>query len=51
MKYNYIIKGEAKMAENKRNEIINWINFGVAVLGVLAKVIREIIEIIPQKEK
>ncbi len=39
------------MAENKKNEIINWINFAVAVLGVLAKVVRDIIDIIPQKEK
>lgn len=39
------------MADNKKNEIINWINFAVAVLGVLAKVVRDIIDIIPQKEK
>lgn len=51
MQINYIIKGAPKMAENKKNEIINWINFGVAVLGVIAKVIKEILDIIPQKEK
>ncbi len=39
------------MAENKKNEIINWINFGIACLGIIAKVIKEIIETLPKKEQ
>ena len=37
------------MSEKKANEIINWINFGISCLGIIAKFVKEIIETLPKK--
>lgn len=42
---------EKKMANEKKNKIINWLNFAITTLGIIAKVVREIIEVIPEKEE
>lgn len=37
------------MNEENKTKIINWINFGGAVLSLLVKAVREILNLIPQK--
>uniref|UniRef100_A0AAU8B0C2 Uncharacterized protein n=1 Tax=Dulem virus 160 TaxID=3145637 RepID=A0AAU8B0C2_9VIRU len=39
------------MNNENKNKIINWINFAGALLGLLAKVVREIVEILPSKDE
>lgn len=34
----------------KKEKILNWINFATALVGILAKIVKEIIDIIPTKE-
>lgn len=39
------------MKEEKKNKIIMYINLGSAIIGVIVKVVKEILELIPTKKE
>lgn len=43
------IKGVKKMSDEKKSNVVKWLNFAIGALSIVGKVLVEIIEMLPKK--